>query len=62
LQELKDIIQREMANISRQELCIASSSSSSSSALQPWVGLGLLLRFHNNIVLQGGVLSLMHNP
>jgi len=38
--------------------------SSSSSALQPWVGLGLRLRFHNNIFffLQGEVVSLMPNP
>ena len=36
--------------------------SSSSSALQPWEGLGLLLRFHNNIFLQGEVVSLMPNP
>jgi hypothetical protein len=38
------------------------SSSSSSSALQPWVGLGLLLRFCNNIFLHGGVVSLTPNP
>jgi hypothetical protein len=37
-------------------------SSSSSSVLQPWVGLGLLLRFRNNIFLRGGVVSLTPNP
>jgi hypothetical protein len=36
--------------------------SSSSSALQPWVGLGLFLRFSNNIILRGGVVSLTPNP
>jgi len=36
--------------------------SSSSSALQPWMGLGLRLRFRNNIFsLQGEVVSLMPN-
>jgi hypothetical protein len=35
------------------EECYISSSSSSSSALQPWVGLGLLLRFRNNIFFMG---------
>jgi hypothetical protein len=37
-------------------------TSSSSSALQPWVGLGLLLRFRYNIFLWGGVVSLTPNP
>jgi hypothetical protein len=36
-------------------------SSSSSSALQPWVGLGLLLRFRNNF-FTGWVFSLTHTP
>ena len=35
---------------------------SSSSALQPWVGLGLLLRFRNSIFLRGWVVSLTPNP
>jgi hypothetical protein len=37
-------------------------SLSSSSALQPWVGLGLLLRSRNNIFLWGGVVSLTPTP
>jgi hypothetical protein len=41
---------------------LTSSSSSSSSAPQPWVGLSLLLRFHNNIFLRVGVVSLTPNP
>jgi hypothetical protein len=36
--------------------------SSSSSALQPWVGLGLQLRFPNNTFLRGVFVSLTPNP
>jgi hypothetical protein len=40
----------------------SSSSAAAAAALQPWVGLGLLLRFLYNIFLEGGVVSLTPNP